>query len=143
MLEKTAENIALFFLMFFIALGVWNITHYGMLLGRIDVAEYNRSVGEELEVEEIVAVELDDARREALLATKRADRKIGAICGAIMIVATIVGLGLLFAPVLTSANPDEFEPLGTSAAWFWVTWPVGGMICGIVTLLMRAFGKDE
>ena len=143
MLEKTAENIALFFLMFFIALGVWNITHYGMLLGRTDVAEYNRSVGEELEVEEIVAVELDDARREALLATKRADRKIGAICGAIMIVATIVGLGLLFAPVLTSANPDEFEPLGTSAAWFWVTWPVGGMICGIVTLLMRAFGKDE
>lgn len=143
MLEETAENIALFFLMFFIALGVWNITHYGMLLGRVDVAEYNRSVGEELEVDQIAAAELDDARREALLASKRADRKIGAICGAIMIVATIVGLGLLFAPVLTSANPDEFEPLGTSAAWFWVAWPVGGMICGVVTLLMRAFGKDE
>ena len=142
MLETMAENWALFFLMLFIALGAWWIIRGGMLLGRTNVAEYNKSVGEDLEVEEIMSLELDEARRDALLARKRRDNKLGAICGVIMILATIVGLGLLFAPVLTSANPDAFEPLGTSAAWFWVAWPVGGMICGIVTLIWEAFGRD-
>ena len=144
MLEEMAtENVALFFLLFFIALGVWNIIHYGMLLGRTDVAEYNRSVAEDLEVEDIVSAPLDDERREALLASKRADQKIGAVCGAIMIVATIIAFVLLFAPVLSSPDPDAFEPLGTSSAWFWAAWPIGGMICGIVTILMKAFGKQE
>lgn len=143
MLEKAAENWALFFLMLFIALGVWWIIRGGMLLGRTNVAEYNKSVGEDLEVEEIMNLELDEARRDALLAQKRHGDKLGAVCGVIMILATIVGLGLLFAPVLTSSNPDAFEPQGTSAAWFWVAWPVGGMLCGIVALIWEAFGRDE
>ena len=143
MLEKTAENVALFFLLFFIALGVWNITHYGMLLGRVNVAEYNRGVAEDLEIEDIVNAELDEVRREALLASKRADQKIGAVCGAIMILATIVGLAALFVPVFQTPDPSSFEPEGTSAMWFWVAWPVGGMLCGIVTVLMRAFCWHE
>ena len=142
MLEEMAENWALFFLMLFIALGAWWIIRGGMLLGRTNVAEYNRSVGEDLEVEEIMGLQVDEARRDALLARRRRGSKLGAICGVIMILATIVGLALLFAPVLTSANPDDFEPLGTSAAWFWVAWPVGGMICGIVALIWEAFGRD-
>lgn len=141
--DRSLENVALFFLMFFIALGVWNIVHYGMLLGRTNVDEYNRSVGEDLEIEDIVNAELDSARREALLTSKKENEKIGAVCGAIMIIATIVGLGLLFAPVLTSSNPDAFDPVGTSAMWFWVAWPVGGMLCGIVSILMKAFGARE
>ena len=127
MLEEMAtENVALFFLLFFIALGVWNIIHYGMLLGRTDVAEYNRSVAEDLEVEDIVSAPLDDERREALLASKRADQKIGAVCGAIMIVATIIAFVLLFAPVLSSPTPTPsshsaprlhgFGPPGPSVA---------------------------
>ena len=141
--DRELENVALFFLMFFIALGVWNIVHYGMLLGRTNVDEYNRSVGEELEVEEIVRAQLDDARREALLEAKKRDEKIGAVCAVIMILATIVGLGLLFAPVLASPDPSAFDPVGTSAMWFWVAWPVGGLLCGVVAVLMRAFGRGE
>ena len=141
--DRELENVALFFLMLFIALGVWNIVHYGMLLGRTNVDEYNRSVGEELEVEEIVRAQLDDARREALLEAKKRDEKIGAVCAVIMILATIVGLGLLFAPVLASPDPSAFDPVGTSAMWFWVAWPVGGLLCGIVVVLMRAFRRDE
>ena len=86
--------------------------------------------------------QLDEARREALLASKQADEKIGAVCGAIMIVATIVGLALLFAPVLSTPDPDSFDPIGTSAAWFWVAWPVGMMLCGIVTLIWKAFRRE-
>lgn len=140
--NRALENMALFFLMLFIALGVWNIIHYGMLLGRTNVDEYNRSVAEDLEVEDIVNAELDDARREALLTSKHKNEKIGAVCGAIMIVSTIVGLVLLFAPVLTSPDPSSFEPEGTSAMWFWMAWVVGGLMCGVASVLMEAFGKE-
>lgn len=143
MVEPMAENWALFFLMFFIALGVWWIVRSGMLLGRTNVAEYNRSVAEDLEVEDLVNAQVDEARREALLASKRADEKIGAVCGAIMIVATIVGLTLLFAPVLSTPDPSAFEPEGTSAMWFWMAWVVGALLCGVATVLMRAFGSRE
>lgn len=124
-------------------MGAWLIVRYGMLLGRTNIAEYNKSAAEDLEVEDIVAAQLDDARREALLEARRANGRIGAVCGVIMIVATIVGLGLLFAPVLTSSDPSTFEPEGTSAMWFWMAWVVGGLLCGIVTLLMKAFGGQR
>lgn len=143
MLEPMAENVALFFLMLFIALGVWSIVRYGMLLGRLNIAEYNKSVVENLEVEDIVNAEIDEARREAFLLRKRRGDKLGAICGVIMIVATIIGMALLFAPVLTSPDPSGWSPEGSSAMWFWVAWPVGGMLCGIVSLIWEAFGREE
>ena len=138
--NRETEQVGLCLLLLFIAAGVWLIVHFGMMLGRTNLAEYNRSVAEELEFEEIVNAKVDDELREAMLARKRADQKIGAVCGAIMIVATIVGLAMLFAPALTAPDPSSFEPEGTSAMWFWAAWPVGGMVCGIVVLLMRAFG---
>lgn len=143
MLEATAEGWALFFLLFFIALGTWNIVHYGMLLGRTNVAEYNRSAADELEIEDIVSAQIDAEVKDALLDRKRHGKKLGAVCGSIMIVATIVGIVLLFAPVLAAPNPDAFEPEGTTAMWFWLAWPVGGLVCGIVALLWEAFGKEE
>lgn len=143
MLEGTAENIALFFLMFFIALGVWNILHYSMLFTRTNVAEYNKSVGEDLELEEIMDMQVDEARREQLLRQNQKNKKLGAVCAAIMIAATIVGLALLFGPALASPNPDAFEPEGTPAMWFWLAWPVGCLICGIVAVLWDAFGKQD
>ena len=93
-------------------------------------------------MEDIVSAELDEAQREALLAQKRRGKQLGAVCGVIMIVATIVGLALLFAPVFSVPNMDSWTPEGTSAMWFWVAWPVGGLICGIVTLLWEAFGRE-
>lgn len=143
MLEQAAENVGIFFLLFFIALGTWNIVHYGMLLGRTNIAEYNRSTAEELEIEDIMNAQVDDMVHESMLANRARNKKLGAVCATIMIVATLVGLGLLFGPVLTAPDPDGFEPAGTTAMWFWVAWPVGGMICGIVAVLWEAFGKRE
>lgn len=141
-LEERAENWGLFFLLFFIALGVWNIVHYGMLLGRTNVAEYNKDAADELEIEDIANAQVDAEVKDALLARKRHGKKLGAVCASIMIVATIVGLALLFAPALAAPDPDAFEPEGTTAMWFWVAWPVGGLVCGIVALLWEAFGKE-
>ena len=143
MIEPASEGWAFFLLMLFIALGVWNIVHYGTLLGRTNVTEYNKSVADELEMDEIANAQVDEAWRNALMANKRRSKKLGAVCGVIMLVATIAGLALLFIPVFSAPHPHAFEPLGTSASWFWVAWVVGGILCGIVTLLWDAFGKEE
>lgn len=113
-----------------------------MPLGRTNVAEYNRSASDDLEIDDIMNAQVKEEARDSLLRKKKQDKKLGAVCGAIMIVATLVGLALLFAPALASPDPSSFEPEGTSAMWFWTAWPVGGMICGIVTLLWEAFGKN-
>ena len=140
---ESAEDYALFFLLLFIALGVWSIVHYGMLLGRTNVAEYNRNASDELEIEEIMNAQIREEIKDSLIRKRKRGRRVGAVCGAIMIAATLVGLALLFAPVLASPDPSSFQPEGTSAMWFWVAWPVGGMVCGIVALIWEAFGKEE
>ena len=53
-----------------------------------------------------------------------------ALCGAIMIFATIVGLLLLFC-----AHPPAQN-------WFWMSWVVGGLLCGIVSTLMHVFRRE-
>lgn len=126
-------------LMMLVAAGVWSIVHFGMLLGRTNIGERNREIADDLEIEDIVSAQVDDEVRRALMERRRSGKKVGAI----MIVATIVGLGLLFAPVLTSPDPSDFDPAGTSAMWFWLAWPVGGLVCGIVALLMDAFGPKD
>ena len=142
--SRATEREGLCLLLCLIAAGVWLIVRYGMLLGRTNVAEYNKSVAEELEVEDIVNAKVDEEVRSALLEKKRSDDKVGAVCGVIMILSTIVGLVLLFIPVFSAPDMDAFNPEGTSAMWFWMAWVVGGMLCGVVAILMNAFGeKDE
>ena len=141
-LEGASEALATCLFLLLVAAGVWPIIHFGMLLGRVNVAEYNKSVAEDLEAEEIAAADLDETRREAMLARSRRGKKLGAVCASIMIVATVVGLALLFAPALGSPDPSSFEPEGTTAMWFWVAWPVGALVCGVVALLWEAFGSE-
>ncbi|HIS39276.1 MAG TPA: helix-turn-helix transcriptional regulator [Candidatus Aphodovivens avistercoris] len=142
-LGEQAENYALFFLLIFIAIGTWNIVHYGMLLGRTDITGYNREAASELELEDIVNAQLDAELKNALVSKKHRATKTGAVCGSIMILATIAGLAALFVPMFSAPDPSNFDPEGTSAMWFWVAWPVGGMLCGVASLLMNAFGKKE
>lgn len=143
--ETTYEREASFALLLCMAAGAWLIVRYAMLLGRLNIAEYNRSAVDDLEIEDIMRAQIDQKVKDSLLGRKTRATKTGAICGAIMIASTIVGLALLFIPL---GNPEawtsgKFEPLGTTAAWFWLAWVVGGLLCGIVALLMNAFGKDE
>ncbi|WP_346697320.1 helix-turn-helix transcriptional regulator [Thermophilibacter mediterraneus] len=141
--DRATEREGLCLLMLFLAAGVWLIVRYGMLLGRTNVAEYNRSVAEDLEVEEIASAQVDEEVREALLERKRSGDRVAAVCGVIMIVATIVAFILLFAPVFSEGDPSSFRPEGTSAMWFWMSWVVGGLLCAIVSILMGAFGRRD
>ncbi len=143
--DTAYENFANFGLMFFLAGGVWLIVHFGMMLGRTNVAEYNKDAADELEVEDIVNAQVEEHVKDALLGRKKHASRIEAVCGTIMIVATIVALVMLFAPLGQAGtwHWGEFDPEGTSAMWFWVAWPIGGLLCGIAALLLDAFGKKD
>lgn len=75
----------------------------------------------------------DDERRnkeyfEGFGRESAADRRIGGICGAIMLIATIAGLFMLFVPAYQNSL-------------FWLSWPIGGLLCGVVANLGKAFRR--
>lgn len=137
------ETQALGTFMVLAAAATWLFVYFGIMFSRTKVDERNANIANELEYEEIARAKIDDDVKNALLEKHRAGAKANAVCGSIMIVATIAGLAMLFAPALSCPDPSSFEPEGTSAMWFWTAWPIGGMLCGIVTLLMNAFGRRD
>lgn len=98
-----------------VAVGVRSIVLGGMLWGGMDVGTYNANA---------------EAEAGSGGARSRRDRVTGGICGAVMLVATIAGLVMLFVPSYQT-------PL------FWLAWPIGGITCGVVSCLTSAFMADE
>lgn len=84
------------------ACGVAAIVYGGMHFGRLDLAEYNKAAEREY--------------REARGLNDSYDMVNGAICGMIMMIATIVGLTMLFG----------FD--GGPRGLFWLSWVIGGLL---------------
>ena len=71
------------------------------------------------------------ARVRARLERRRRKSQItGGLCGIIMIVATIVGLVKLLVP-------GYHDPL------FWMSWVVGGLLCGVAAIAVNIFIADD
>ena len=109
-------------MMVMIAVGVAFIVYAGILASMVNVEEYNYDAICELSDAE--AAELLDAfdaeKRETYLHKRRVNKVVGSACGIIMLVATIIGLLLLFV-----AQADKF----------WLPWPIGGICCGITGIV--------
>lgn len=124
-----------------IAVGVRFIVHGGMTLARVNIAEYNRSAAEVLDATEIANAPVSPEQREALMRDHRTDKRVGAVCGTIMIVATVIALLMLFLPM--AGSPEGANYTSGAIALFWLPWPIGGLLCGIATLLIKGFGSDR
>ncbi len=111
------EDLAGGLMLCLVAVGVRFIVLGGMLWGGMDVGAYNSANA---------GAEADGA----LGPRSRRDRVTGGRCGAVMLVATLVGLVLLFVP-------------GYQTPLFWLAWPIGGITCGVVSCLTSAFVADE
>ena len=123
------------------ALGVFLIIHGGMTLGRTDIARYNQGTSEFLGESEIVhATTIPEENKPELIRAKKTDKRISAICGVIMIIATMIALLILFGSMAAGASNDYRSG---SIAFFWLPWPIGGLLCGVVTLLIKGFSKDS
>lgn len=133
------EYIGIPVLMLLIAVGVRFIIKGGMTLSRVDIDAYNMAAGEYMSAHEIAASDMPASQKEIVRKAHSEDKRIGAICGTIMICATIVALLLLFLPI---ANGSDDYTQG-AIAFFWLPWPIGGLLCGIVAMLIHGFAKDS
>ena len=115
-------------LLILIAIGVRFIIHGGMTLGRVDLDAYNKRAGELVTPEEIELANVSAEQKRQLHAARQTDKRFGAVCGAIMMIATIAGLVILFVP-------------GYQTPYFWLAWPIGGLSCGIFATLYKAFSR--
>ena len=97
-----------------LAAGVFLIVHGSVYYGLVNVEGYNRERANEQ--------------------WERDNPRVGRICGIIMLVATIVGLVLLFWGMSAAQN---HEPMHFAMKFFWLAWPIGGILCGIVPLALR------
>lgn len=146
--ESGAEGPASAALFLLVAAGVWSIVHAGMMYARVDIAEYNRDAVEELEIEDIARVDVPEEVREELRSSKRTHKKIEALCGVIMLVATIVALVWLFmGPSLAGTTWDAIgnghAASDSPVSYFWLPWVVGGILCAIVTIVLKAADRDR
>ncbi|WP_251198059.1 helix-turn-helix transcriptional regulator [Anaerotardibacter muris] len=123
-----------------VSIGVAFIVNGSMTLGRINIENYNRSAAEDMEEAEFEAAPIAEEHKGRLRRTRTTDKRIGAICGTIMILATAIALLLLFVP-FANGTVDSYS--SGLVAFFWLPWPIGGLLCGIVALLMKAFEPKE
>ncbi len=101
-----------------ITVGVFVLVRGGLRAARIDVEEYNIEALSELTEEEVASI-VGEERAAQVLARTRRSKLVGVACGIIMILATIVGLCLMF----------YGEP------FYWMAWLVGGLLCGVAALI--------
>lgn len=101
------------------AVGVYFIVHGSVLFSLVNVENYNRERANER--------------------WERDNPRVGRVCGIIMLAATIVGLLLLFGGMGWAGNHED---LPFMVRFFWLVWPIGGILCGITTLAMRG-GKVQ
>lgn len=113
-----------------VSVGASIIVHGAIMLSRTNLANYNLAAAEVMEANEIAQAPIPPEQKEEVLKAQSANKQIGAICGMIMLVATIAGLVQLFIPAYQS-------PM------FWLAWPIGGILCGIVSLFVKAFSRND
>lgn len=121
-------GLPLFFLL--LALGIYLIVHGGIMISRTNINQYNHDAGEVLEAHEIESLDLPADQKQALLNTHKTDQRTSSVCGIIMITATIAGLIMLFVP--TYQTP-----------YFWLAWVIGGLLCAVASLLIKAISKPQ
>ena len=108
--NEQLQEIASAVLLALVAAGVWIIVHGSIIHGLSDIASYNNERADEQ--------------------WERDNPRVGHICGIIMLIATAIGLLLLFGG---AAFGNQI-----ALSFFWVSWLVGGIGCAIATLAMRA-----
>ena len=158
-LSEFVQTEAAALMMGLIAAGAWCIVYGSMMLGRLNIANYNdareQAIAESDEGKVIVnsdaaalramytdeqicaplgVFEASDEEIERARARierkRRKDQLTSGLCACIMIVATIAGLVMLFVP--------EYE-----TPYFWLAWAIGGLLCAVVAIAVGSFVKDQ
>lgn len=146
--EPGAEAPASAALLVLVAVGVWLIVHASMMYTRIDINEYNRDAVEELEVEDIARIDVPETVRDELRLAKHTHKKIETACVVIMLISTIFTLIWLFmGPSLAGTTWDAIggghAAADSPVSYFWLPLVIGGILCGIVSIVFKAFDGER
>lgn len=130
-----------------VAVGVSMIVHAGMMWGRTNIASYNKEALDDLEVEDIMNAQITEEHRAMLLKSKQSRKRklTGTVCGIIMLISTAIALTWLFTSPLVSGDAVAREAALEVAETipFWIPWPIGGICCGIASIAIEGFVKDD
>jgi DNA-binding XRE family transcriptional regulator len=111
------SNAATTALLFAVSIGIFCFILFGVRHGMLDLNEYNQES------------EKEQASRTA---HGKYERINGAVCGVIMILATIGGLLTLFGGDSMSVNIIGLQ------LPFWMFWVIGGLLCGVTSVVFEA-----
>lgn len=107
-----------------VAAAVFCFIMSGMTHDKVNVDKYNREAEEE---------SVREGRSVPHPTMSESDRfysrLTGAICGVIMLLATVVALLMLFLG-MAGSDVDVWMKV------FWVPWPIGGVLCGVVGIIV-------
>lgn len=154
-----AEGIAAGLLVALVAAAAWLIVRGGILLSRLNVANYNEAREQALaesdtwkyvraadaaelrglytdeQICELLGIpnasDAEIARARARLERRhRKSQLTSGLCGIIMVLATAVGLALLLVPAWHTP-------------YFWMAWVIGGLLCAVASIFVSTFVKND
>jgi transcriptional regulator with XRE-family HTH domain/succinate dehydrogenase/fumarate reductase cytochrome b subunit len=96
-----------------VALAVFLFTYFGIRHSMLNLDAYNKEVEEEHGKPDFYG------------------KLTGAVCGIIMIIATIIGLCFLFSGYAGGQGGWRNAPL------FWLAWPIGGLLCAVASIIIQ------
>lgn len=109
-----------------VAAGVFCFIYFGIRYGMMNIDSYNH--------------EAESERREREREAQGGDfydKLTGLVCGIIMLIATVVGLWMLFTGGPIDGGGHERWLSGSGL--FWLSWPIGGILCGVATCVIQIF----
>ena len=109
-----------------VAAGVFCFIYFGIRYGMMNIDAYNH--------------EAESERRERERQAQGGDfydKLTGLVCGIIMLIATVVGLWMLFTGGPIDGGGHERWLSGNGL--FWLAWPIGGILCGVATCIIQIF----
>lgn len=109
-----------------VAAGVFCFIYFGIRYGMMNIDSYNH--------------EAESERREREREAQGGDfydKLTGLVCGIIMLIATVVGLWMLFTGGPIDGGGHERRLSGNGL--FWLAWPIGGILCGVATCIIQIF----
>lgn len=107
-----------------VAAGVFCFIYFGIRYGMMNIDSYNH--------------EAESERREREREAQGGDfydKLTGLVCGIIMLIATVVGLWMLFTGGPIDGGGHERWLSGNGL--FWLAWPIGGILCGVATCIIQ------
>ena len=129
-LSEFVQTEAAALMMGLIAVGVWCIVYGSMMLGRLNIANYNDAREQAIAESDEASDEEIERARARIERKRRKDQLTSGLCACIMIVAIIAGLVMLFVP--------EYE-----TPYFWLAWAIGGLLCAVAAIAVGSFVKDQ